>query len=82
VGRNDIRKKGAKMFEKFSSKTCIISFILIFTTGFSPFSFTPVLAATEPDDGGSPRLERLLRSERTALTKQAERLERTAENVT
>jgi hypothetical protein len=45
-------------------------------------SFTSARAASDPEDGGNLRLEKLLRGERTALEKQGERLERTAENIT
>jgi hypothetical protein len=70
------------MFKKYSSKTCIISMILILTIGLSVLPFSSARAASDPEDGKNPRLEKLLRGERTALEKQGERQERTAENIT
>jgi hypothetical protein len=69
------------MFKKNSIKSCIISLILVLSIGLSVLPFTSAQAASEPEAGNYPLLERLLKRERAALEKQGERLERTDENV-
>ena len=70
------------MNKRFSHKTLIISVIVILVIVLSVLPLTPALAASIPDDGNYPRLEKLLQRERTALEKQQTRLDRTDENIT
>ena len=62
----------------FSLKARFISIILILTIGLAALPFTSAQAAAE---GGNPRLEKLLRGEKTALEKQGERLDHTDEII-
>jgi hypothetical protein len=69
------------MLKKLSHQTRIISFMLILVLVLSALPLTQAQAATEAEGDGNPRLEKLLQREKTALEKQGERLERTAQVI-